>query len=305
MAAAQEKVQAPRARSVVSTRYRRLAYFFFKWYDNKPRTGTLDTLYKAGIQMLPGMYVGTIVLTAVLAGVISFASCLIVFDLLFKTPLALLLTLVISGSAAGAGAGAFPLMTVNRITAKRVSIDSNLPFLLAYMATLSSAGMNPIDALRAIALKDFGAISAEFRKIVYRFDVLGEDVVSSINHVAVNTPSANLHDILVGISNLVVSGGNLRAYCEQQSVNLFADKKAKLKGFIDSLASISEGYVGGVIVTIVMAVIAIILLGSFGIKVLPFLDTQDIFEIFIFFVVPFINVMFLVILTLRFSTGEY
>jgi len=165
--------------------------------------------------------------------------------------------------------------------------------------------MNPIDTLRAIALKDFGAISAEFRKIVYRFDVLGEDVVSAINHIATNTPSTSLHDILVGISNIVVSGGSLRAYCEQQSVNLFADKKAKLKQFIDSLASISEGYVGGVIVTIVMAVIGIILLGSLGIKVLPFLDTQDIFELFIFFIVPFINVIFLVMLTLRFSTGEY
>ncbi|MDA4123672.1 MAG: type II secretion system F family protein [Thaumarchaeota archaeon] len=301
-----QQTEAPKQKkNVVLTRYRRFAYFFFKWYDNKPRPGTLETLYKAGIQMLPGMYVGTIVVTSVLAGTISLAGCLFFFTFVFPTPFGTLITLGVAGGAAAAGAIAFPMMTVNKITAKRVSIDSNLPFLLAYMATLSSAGMNPIDTLRAIALKDFGAISAEFRKIVYRFDVLGEDVVSAINHIATNTPSSSLHDILVGISNIVVSGGSIRAYCEQQSVNLFADKKAKLKSFIDSLASLSEGYVGGVIVTIVMAVIGIILLGSLGIKVLPFLDTQDIFELFIFFIVPFINIIFLVMLTLRFSTGEY
>jgi len=292
-------------KGVVMTRYRRFAYFFFKWFDNKPRIGTLETLYKAGIQMLPGMYVGTIVTTAVLAGVSAFAGSFVLFSFLFKTSLAPLLTLAITATAVTAGAVSLPMVTINKITAKRVSIDSNLPFLLAYMATISSAGMNPIDALRAIALKDFGAISSEFRKIVYRFDVLGEDVVTALNHIATNTPSTSLHDILIGISNIVVSGGSLRAYCEQQSVSLFADKKAKLKGFIDSLASFSEGYVGGVVVTVIMGVIGIIIIGALGIQVAPFLNTQDIFEIFIFFVIPFVNVIFLAMLEMKFSSGEY
>ena len=290
---------------VIVTRFRKFAYFFFKWFDNKPRIGTLDTLYKAGIQMLPGMYVGTIVIYAVLAGVITLVGSVLVFTFLYQTPLAPILIPALSGTAVLAGAGALPVITVNKITAKRVSIDSNLPFLLAYMATLSSAGMNPIDALRAIALKDFGAISAEFRKIVYRFDVLGEDIVSALNHIAVNTPSTSLHDILIGISNIVVSGGSLRGYCEQQSVSLFAEKKAKLKGFIDSLAAFSEGYVGGVIVTIVLGVIGIIIIGSLGVQIAPFLTTQNVFEIFIFFIIPFVNVIFLAMLEMKFSGGEY
>ena len=303
--AAKSKGVPAENKGVVLTRYRRFAYFFFKWFDNKPRIGTLDTLYKAGIQMLPGMYVGTIVVTAVLAGVCAFAGSFLVFNFLFKTPLAPLLILAITGSAVTAGAVSLPMITVNKITAKRVSIDSNLPFLLAYMATISSTGMNPIDALRAIALKDFGAISSEFRKIVYRFDVLGEDIVSAINHIATSTPSTSLHDILIGISNIVVSGGSLRAYCEQQSVSLFADKKAKLKGFIDSLASFSEGYVGGVIVTVIMGVIGIIIIGALGIRVAPFLNTQDVFEIFIFFIIPFVNIIFIAMLEMKFSSGEY
>jgi archaeal flagellar protein FlaJ len=290
---------------IIATRFRRFAYFFFKWYDNKPRIGTLDTLYKAGIQMLPGMYVGTIAITAIMAGAVAFAGSYIVFTFFYHTPLSPLLIPAISGTALVAGAVSLPIITVNKITAKRVSIDTNLPFLLAYMATLASTGMNPIDALRAIALKDFGAISDEFRKIVYRFDVLGEDIVSALNHIATNTPSTSLHDILIGISNIVVSGGSLRAYCEQQSVSLFTEKKAKLKGFIDSLAAFSEGYVGGVIVTIVLGVIGIIIIGSLGIRIAPFLNTQDVFEIFIFFLIPFVNIIFLAMLEMKFSSGEY
>src|SRR5690348_15824247 len=110
-------------KGVIVTRYRRFAYFFFKWFDKKPRTGTLDTLYKAGIQMLPGMYVGTIAVTAVMAGILSLVGSVLVFTFVFKTPLASLLTIAISGSAVMVGAVALPVMTVNKITAKRVSID--------------------------------------------------------------------------------------------------------------------------------------------------------------------------------------
>jgi flagellar protein FlaJ len=290
---------------MIANRYRRFCYFFFKWVDNKPRPGTLDTLYKAGVQMLPGMYIGTIVVTSTLAGVCAFVGSFLAFKFLYQTPLAPLLVVAITGTAIMVGAMAFPMMTVSKITSKRVKIDANLPFLLAYMATLSSAGMNPVEALRAIALKDFGDISNEFRKIVYRFDVLGEDVVSALNHIATTCPSEKLHDILIGISNIIVSGGSMKGYCEQQSISLFADKQAKLKGFIDSLASFSEGYVGGVIVTIILGVIGIIILGALGIKVAPFLTTQDLFEIFVFFVVPFVNIIFLAMLEMKFSSGEF
>lgn len=290
---------------MISNRFRRLAYLMFKWIDNKPREGTLSTLYKAGVQMLPGMYIGTIVLTAVVAGVVSLVGSYLFFTFVYPTTLSLLLIAAVTGTAVLMGVVALPTITLSKITSKRVKIDANLPFLLAYMATLSSAGMNPVQTLRTIALKDFGPISEEFKKIVYRFDVLGEDVVTAINHIATTTSSSHLHDILVGVSNIIVSGGSLRAYCEQQSITLFTDKKAKLKGFIDSLAAYSEGYVGGVIVTIVMGTIGIILVGSLGIKVAPFLSTQNLFEIFVFFIVPFVNVIFLAMLEMKFSSGEY
>ncbi|HUI01115.1 MAG TPA: type II secretion system F family protein [Nitrososphaerales archaeon] len=290
---------------MITNKYRRLVYYFFKWVDNKPREGTLKTLYEAGVQMLPGMYIGTIVFTSIIAAIASLAGCYLVFTFVYRTALWPFLTAGISGAAALMGVIALPMITLSKITSKRVKIDANLPFLLAYMATLSSAGMNPVQSLRAIALKDFGPISEEFKKVVYRFDVLGEDVVTAINHIAVTTASSRLHDILVGISNIVVSGGSLRGYCEQQSVTLFTDKKAKLKGFIDSLAAYSEGYVGGVITTIILGVIGIIIVGSLGIKVAPFLTTQDLFEIFIFFVVPFVNIIFIAMLEMKFSSGEY
>ncbi len=284
-------------------RYRRTAYYFFRWVDNKPRPGIVEQLYKADIQMLPGMYIGTIFFTAIIATIAAFAGSYIAFTYFIQTGIGPFLILGVTGSALGASIIAFPLITTGKISSKKVKIESSLPFLLAYMATLSSAGMNPVETIRHVALKDFGPVSLEFRKIVYRFDVLGEDIISSLNYIALNSPSPSLHDILIGISNIMVSGGSLKSYCEQESKQLFDDKKTKLRQFIDSLAAYSEGYVGGVIVTIVLGVIGIVIIGSLGIKVLPFLSTQDVMDIFVFFIVPFVNIIFLAMLELKFS-GE-
>jgi flagellar protein FlaJ len=292
-----------RRREVIVNRNRRFAYFFFRWIDNKPRPGIEEQLYKADIQMLPGIHVGTIALTVIIATSASFVGSYVAFTYIFPNDLSPYLILGVTGAALAISAIAFPLITTGKISSKRVKIEASLPFVLAYMATLSSAGMNPVETLRAVALKDFGAISLEFRKIVYRFDVLGEDVVSAINYTATHSPSPTLHDMLIGISNIIVSGGSLRGYCEQEARSLFDDKKVKLRAFIDSLAAYSEGYVGGIIVSVVMGVIAIIIIGALGIKILPFLTTQDVMDIFVFFIIPFVNVLFLGMLELKFS-GE-
>jgi archaeal flagellar protein FlaJ len=285
-------------------RYRKLAYRLFKSYDNKPRPGILKTLYKADIQMLPGMYIGTIVLTALIATGAALGGSMFAFRYLLKSPLWPLLTLAITGATLGASLGALPLITVNKITGKRVKIDGTLPFLLAYMATLSSAGMNPVEVIKHVAIKDFGPVSREFQKVLYREEILGEDIVTAMNSIAGNTPSESLRDIMIGINNIIVSGGSLRAYCEQQSKNLFDNKRVKLKSFIESLSGFSEGYIGGVVVTIVMGVIGIIIIGALGVRVLPFLDTQEIFNLFVFLLVPLVNGIFIAMLEMRYSSGE-
>jgi archaeal flagellar protein FlaJ len=285
--------------------YNKFSYFAFRWLDNKPMPGILQLLYKADIQMLPGMFIGSIITTALIVTVAVLFSSWFVFTFILRSPLALIIEVVLPLVALGASLGALPLITVNKITGKRVKIDAVLPFVLAYMATLSSAGMNPVETIRAVGLKDFGPVSREFQKISYRSDVLGEDIISAINHIALNTPSETLHELLIGMSNIIVSGGSLRTYCEQESKELFARKRALLKGFIDSLAAFSEGYIGGIIVSLIMGVIGIIVIGALGLKILPFLSTQDLFDILVFVMVPLINIVFLAMLETRFSSGEF
>jgi len=284
--------------------YNKFSYFAFRWLDNKPRPGVLALLYKADIQMLPGMYLGNIITTAMIVTVAVLMSSWVIFTFILHSALAPIFEIVLPLAALGASLGALPLITLNKITGKKVKIDSVLPFVLAYMATLSSAGMNPVETIRAVAIKDFGPISREFQKIAYRSDVLGEDIISAVNHVALNTPSDTFRELLIGISNIIVSGGSLRVYCEQESRELFVLKRAKLKGFIDSLAAFSEGYIGGIVVSLIMGVIGVIVIGALGLRILPFLNTQDLFDLLVFLFVPLINIVFLAVLETRFSSGD-
>jgi len=288
--------------SIVSGSYRRFSYIFFRWMDKKPRPGIEQSLFKADILMLPGMYVGVIALTTIFATLAAFIGSYFLFTYFIPSgSFAIYYMLGVTGAAAAMSLLVFPLQTQNRIASKKVKIDNALPFVLAYMATLSSAGMNPVEVIKHVGLKDFGPTSTEFRKIVYRFDVLGQDIVAAINYIALNTPSQQLHDMLIGISNIVISGGSLRSYCEQESKNLFDQRKNKLKQFIDSLAAYSEGYLGGVTVSVIMGLVAIILLGTLGIQLIPNFGTQDLMLVFVFFAIPFINIVFLGLLELKFS----
>jgi len=288
--------------SIVRGSYRRFSYFFFRWMDKKPRPGIEQSLFKADVLMLPGMYVGIIATTTIFATVGAFIGSYFLFTYFIPSgSYTIYYMLGVTGATAFMSLLVFPLLTQNRIASKKVKIDNSLPFVLAYMATLSSAGMNPVEVIKHVGLKDFGPTSTEFRKIVYRFDVLGQDIIAAINYIALNTPSQQLHDMLIGVSNIIISGGSLKSYCEQESKNLFDQRKSKLKQFIDSLAAYSEGYLGGVTVSTIMGLVAVILLGSLGIQILPGWSTQDLMLIFVFFAIPFVNIVFLGLLELKFS----
>ncbi|MEM4524397.1 MAG: type II secretion system F family protein [Archaeoglobaceae archaeon] len=195
---------------------------------------------------------------------------------------------------------AIPMIVLNRVSSKKVDIEKRLPLVMAYMAMLASSGTNPVSIIKNVAIKDFGAVSREFAKIVYRIEIVGEDIISAINHLASRTPSKNLSDILIGIANIILSGGDLRTYCEQKSKELFEERRIKLREFIDSLASFSEGYMGGVLVSIVMGVLGIIVIGALGIKI-AFFTTSNLLDLLVYFVVPFINILFLALLELKYS----
>lgn len=280
--------------------YRKFSHKIFSGLDPNKLSGIEKLLYEADAQLTPQMFLGMIFLQSLSFFILSILLTYLLFGIIFPSELLVILMLLIPISTLLASLIGIPMIMINRISAKRVDIEKRLPLVMAYMAMLSSSGMNPVDIIKHVAIKDFGALSKEFAKIVYRIEIVGEDLLTAINHLANRTPSRSLSDILIGTANIILSGGDLRTYCEQKSKELFEERRIKLREFIDSLASFSEGYMGGVLISVVMGVLGIIVVGALGIKI-AFLTTSNLLDLLVYVLVPFINILFLALLEFKYS----
>ncbi len=191
----------------------------------------------------------------------------------------------------------FPFIIYNKISEKVVGIDRELPYALSFMSILASTGTTPLDMIRKIAHEDFGYVSKEFRKMLYRVDYLGEDIITAMNYLANSTPSKKFREICIELSSIIHTGSGLRDFLNNQNRELMAIKKNALKEYMDLLGMYAEIYLGGVVMTTVMGLIGIILIGTLGIE-LPVLTLKQLFMLFVYFVVPFMNFMYLIILIL-------
>lgn len=278
-------------------RYKKACYQFGKHLDRKPRDNIAKMLYQADVEMTPGMFISLWLFTTLL----SAFSMLIVSSIVFATSKSpFLFTSVLTVVAFLTIGIAFPFALHNKISNKKMDIERKLPYALAHMSILASAGSTPLDVIRRLALEDYGHISKEFRKVLYRVDVLGEDAVTAMNDLINNTPSEIFRSICIDLTNIIHAGGGLRGYLETKSKDLMNIKRQTHKEFVDSLAVYGEGYLGGIVMSVVLSVLAIVLCGALGIELGHF-KPKELFFIFVYLITPLINVIFLLLLEVKYS----
>ena len=284
--------------------YKRFCYIFGQSFDRDPNRDITKLIYQADLEMTPGMFTSLWLVTSLLAGTVMLVLGALILMLpqspfYTKTPYIYILLIAFIGAAA-AGIG-FPFYLQNEIENKKRDIDKQIPYALAFMSILASSGATPLDIIRRLSREDYGQISNEFRKVLFRVDILGEDVVTAMNGLVHNTPSDLFRDICVDMTNIIYGGGGLKSYLETKSKELMAIRRQTYKEFVESLAIFGEGYLGGVVMTITLAVLGIVISGALGIEFGPF-KPVDMFNILIYVLIPLINVVFLQVLAVKYST---
>jgi len=286
-------------------KYKRFCYIFGQSFDRNPSRDITKMIYQADLEMTPGMFTSLWLCSAVLAGLLMLiiSSIILTFPQSpFKssTPAVYILLITLIGAAA-AGIG-FPFYLQNEIENKKRDIDKQIPYALAFMSILASSGATPLDIIRRLSREDYGQISNEFRKVLFRVDILGEDVVTAMNGLVHNTPSDLFRDICIDMTNIIYGGGGLKSYLETKSKELMAIRRQTYKEFVESLAVFGEGYLGGVVMTITLAILGIVISGALGIEFGPF-KPSDLFNYLIYLIIPLINVVFLQMLSVKYSTN--
>ena len=278
----------------VYTEYKNFCYYNFgRHLDEKPIAEISSMLYKADLELTPGMFISMAIVSSILVAVPVLIFSLIIFGISLYTYGLTMLALVMTGVM-------FPFVVYNKISNKKIGIEKELPFALAYMSILASAGSTPLDMLRRMSIENYGDISKEFSKVVYRVDVLGDDEVSAMNDLANNTSSEIFRTIVIDLANIMYSGSGLKSYLESKSKDLLNIKRQTQREFVDSLAMYGEGYMGGILMLVIMSVLGVVMMGALGIDIGPFKPSQ-LFIYMVYLIIPFVNLMFYLLLEMKYS----
>lgn len=278
-------------------RYKMFCYHLGRYIDRKPRDDIAGLLHQSDLEMTPGMFISLAGITAIIAAGVMFVLSTLLFVTSDKP---LIYVIILTTLTFALTLGGFPFIIYTRISDKKMDIEQELPYVLGYMSVLASAGSSPIDVIRRISIENYGHISKEFGKVIYRVDILGEDAATAMNDLIRNSSSEIFRVFCIDLANIIHSGGGFMDYLEIKSKDMMMMRRLVQKEFVDSLSVYGEAYLGGIVLSIVLAILGIVVCGALGIEMGLF-KPRDLFNIFIYFVLPFINILFLALLWTKYS----
>ncbi|MGD0817434.1 MAG: type II secretion system F family protein [Methanomassiliicoccales archaeon] len=227
--------------------------------NEKKHTGLAEKLGQANMGITPGLYLARNIITAVLVAIVSAIFYSILFVVVFHSEIWYILVPALTLVCAICAFLILPFAVMTRRSKRGASIEKELPYTLSELAIMASTGLSPVEIFRRIAKRnEREAISAEFKKIVYKMDIEGKDLISAISEAARESPSLGFRETLWDLANMVHQGGNLDEYLRNKADDVMRMKRENQKQFIEKLGTYSDLYI-----TLVLIGILFISIGAF------------------------------------------
>jgi flagellar protein FlaJ len=263
-----------------------------------------ERLKQAGMDVTPGMYYSVMVVTAVVSVAAAFGLGLILFVLLLKIPDWYGYVALITGVTLVAVVGASRFLISTRIANRKEQLDRELPFTLSELSVLASTGMSPIQLMRRMARRDHDpAMTLEFKRLVYRTDVEGKDLITALAETAKQSPSPSVRDSFWDIANMVHQGGNLDEYLRAKSDDVLKLKRLGQKEFIERLSTFLDMYVSLVLVGVLMIAVAAFLVNALG-STAAGLSANELLLLLTFGLVPVAVSMTIIMISMAYARAE-
>jgi len=252
-------------------------------------------LGQASVGILFEIYIARMLFYAAIGGIIILAYS--IFMLLFLG-VGFLATFILSIFIAAAGTaaiiGMFYFYPFYLISAKRKSIETNLPFAANHMGALAASGVPPHTMFKLITdATEYGEIANESRRIVRNIEVFGMGVTTAIRQVAARTPSAQFRQFLSGIVATIATGGDLRSHLQLAAREALADYRLKRQRYMASLSTYADFYVGVLIAAPLFFISILSLLAIIGGE-LAGMPINVLLSLGIYIVLPLLNIAFLI-----------
>ena len=263
-----------------------------------------ERLKQAGVNVTPGLHRSVLLFTTVFAGVGTFVASFLLFRLALDVAQWYLYVALVTGVALAAVTMSFQFMVSSRISNRKSHLDRELPFTLSELSVLASTGMAPIELVRHMARRPHDpAMTSEFKKIVYKTDIQGRDLITAIAETAKESPSLSVRESFWDLANMIHQGGNLDEYLRTKSEDVLKLKRLSQKEFIERLTAYLDMYVSLVLIGVLMIAVGAFLINAFGSTVAG-LDANALLLALAYGLVPLSVVMTVVLISMAYARAD-
>ena len=263
-----------------------------------------ERLKQAGINTTPGMHRAIEIVTTVLAAAIALVVGVVLFLPILHAHLWYGYAGALGLLAAGATFVGFQGLLGTRISNRREELDRELPFTLSELSVLASTGTSPIQLFRRMAHRTHDpAMTGEFKKVVYKVDIQGRDLISALAETAKESPSTQVREAFWDLGNMIHQGGNLDEYLRNKSEDVLKLKRLVQKEFIDRLVTFVDMYVSLVLIGVLMIAVGAFLLDAFH-STFEGLDANALLLLLSYGIVPLSVVMTAIMISMAYAKAE-
>lgn len=247
--------------------YKTIAFHTVGWKTKKQKTNENLSikLKKADLPFTPELYHAVILFTLLLVVPPALLLFYFIFNVLIQSSQWILYTLALTAITAIFAGTYFPFVVQSKISNRKQQINKELPFALSELSILASTGLTPIKIFRQIAQREEqSTLTNEFKKIVYKTDIEGKDLITALSESAKESPSDEFREALWDIANMIHQGGDLDVYLRDKADTSMQLKRDIQKEFIEKLGTYSEMYISLVLVGILFIGIAAFIMDAMG-----------------------------------------
>lgn len=305
-AAGQVSLPKKAASTSFLARYRTLCYGLLgERYDRPPGSPAFaERLKQAGFNTTPGMYLSVANVSTVIAVAITFAIGLVLFYHLIHVAYWYGYVGLVVAVTAGAVQLGFRSVVSTRIANRRDQLERELPFTLSELSVLASTGTAPIVLVRRMAARKHDlAMTGEFKRVVYKIDLEGDDLITALAETGKESPSPSVREAFWDLGNMIHQGGNLDEYLRNKSDDVLKLKRLVQKQFIERLSTFLDMYVSLVLVGVLMIAVGAFLLNSLG-QTSFGLDPNELLLVLTFGLVPLAVVMTVIMISIAYARAE-
>jgi archaellum biogenesis protein FlaJ (TadC family) len=256
-----------------------------------------NTLPKTNIKIPFRTYVSMMLLFVLIIYFASFVTIIIVMQII-KTAILLEIAYVIFVPIIVSVIAVlmFVFYPLQKASAIRKNIESNLPFVLTHMGAIAESGIPPYVIFKLISqFEEYGEVSKEMSKIVRNIDTFGIDPLTAVKDVAEKSASDEFKEVLMGFITTTESGGSVKVFLKSAGEQALFEWRIKRQKFVEQLSAYAEFYTG----ILIAAPLFIIALFSVMNQIQPNMygyNILDLMKISIYVIIPVVNVAFMMFL---------